>query len=43
MPPAKLKAGDDAASVELVEDWENESLAFDHLVILRDAKKLFRS
>ena len=37
---AKLKAGDDAASVELVEDWQNESLAFDHMTILQDAKKL---
>ena len=39
---AKLKAGDDAASVELVEDWEKESLAFDHMTILQDAKKLLR-
>ncbi len=39
---AKLKAGDDAASVELVEDWEKESLAFDHMTILQDAKILLR-
>lgn len=37
---AKLQAGDDAASVEVVEDWENESLAFDHMAILQDARKL---
>ncbi len=37
---AELKAGDDAASVELVEGWEKESLAFDHMAILQDAKKL---
>lgn len=40
---SQLKAGDDAASVELVEDWEKESLAFDHMAILQDAKNLFRS
>ena len=40
---AQLKAGDDAASVELVEDRKKESLAFDHMAILQDAKKLFRS
>jgi len=37
---AKLKAGDDAASVEVVEDWEKESLAFDHKTILQDARKI---
>jgi hypothetical protein len=35
-----LKAGDDAASAEVVEGWEKESLAFDHMTILQDAKKL---
>jgi 8-oxo-dGTP diphosphatase len=39
---AQLRAGDDAASVEVVKDWESESLAFDHMAILQDAKKLLR-
>lgn len=32
-----LKAGDDAASVELVEDWRDLPLAFDHKQIIEDA------
>ncbi len=37
---SKLQAGDDAASVEIVEGWENELLAFDHMSIVQDAIKL---
>ncbi len=35
-----LKAGDDAAEIELVSDWQNKDLAFDHKQILYDAMKL---
>ena len=34
---SKLQAGDDAVSVELVADWESESIAFDHMEIIKDA------
>ena len=34
------KAGDDAASAEFVEDWQNLRLAFDHNEILSDALKI---
>ncbi|HKK21605.1 MAG TPA: NUDIX hydrolase [candidate division Zixibacteria bacterium] len=35
-----LKAGSDAAQVELVQDWRNQEIAFDHRKILDDAWKL---
>lgn len=34
---SNLRAGDDAAEVELVENWQEAELAFDHSEILRDA------
>jgi 8-oxo-dGTP diphosphatase len=37
---SSLKAGDDAASVELVKDWRSASLAFDHKQIIEDAQVL---
>lgn len=36
-----LKAGDDAASAEMVKDWRKEKLAFDHAQILEDAFRKF--
>ena len=33
-----LMAGDDALSVELVKNWENENIAFDHKKIIMDAQ-----
>lgn len=39
---AKVKAGDDAASAEWVDNWRKHKLAFDHKQILTDAFKLFR-
>ena len=33
------KAGDDAAGVELIKDWESLSMAFDHKEIISDAVK----
>ena len=36
----KMKAGDDAAEVELVADWRSQKLAFDHADILADAERL---
>jgi 8-oxo-dGTP diphosphatase len=38
---SQLCAGDDAAEVELVRNWQDKELAFDHAQILRDAWKLF--
>lgn len=35
-----LKAGDDASHVEVVEDWMNIPLAFDHKKIIADAWEL---
>jgi 8-oxo-dGTP diphosphatase len=35
-----LSAGDDAAAAEWVEDWRNETLAFDHADILAEAATL---
>ena len=35
-----MKAGDDAKETELVSDWQNKDLAFDHKQILLDAMKL---
>ena len=35
-----LKAGDDAKEIELVSDWQNIDLAFDHKQIIFDAMKL---
>ena len=32
-----LEAGDDALSVELVSDWEEIDIAFDHKKIIKDA------
>lgn len=40
---SQLRAGGDAADVELVANWQEVELAFDHAQILRDAWKLFRS
>lgn len=37
---ADLQAGDDAAEAELVEHWQDEDLAFDHMEILLDAVKM---
>ncbi len=37
--PASAVAGDDAASAEWVENWQDEPLAFDHAQILDDAVK----
>lgn len=33
----KLQAGDDAVSVEVVKDWRDKDIAFDHKKILEDA------
>ncbi len=35
-----LKAGDDAKEVELVEDWRNAELAFDHKQVIEDGWKM---
>lgn len=40
---ATPKAGDDAAAAEWVEDWAKADVAFDHALILRDARRLLRS
>lgn len=32
-----IQAGDDAISVELVSDWINKTIAFDHMEIIKDA------
>lgn len=40
---ADLQAGDDAAEAELVENWQDVELAFDHRQILFDALKLRRT
>jgi 8-oxo-dGTP diphosphatase len=37
---SKLKAGSDAADAELVENWGDIDLAFDHREILDEARKL---
>jgi 8-oxo-dGTP diphosphatase len=37
---AVAQAGDDAATVEWVDNWRRLDLAFDHKLILRDAMKL---
>ena len=34
-----MKAGDDAKELELVKDWQNLDLAFDHKKIIEDALK----
>lgn len=34
---ANLEAGDDALSVELVLDWDDKNIAFDHKKIIKDA------
>jgi 8-oxo-dGTP diphosphatase len=39
---AKGTAGDDAASIEWVDNWRGLDLAFDHADILRDAMRLAR-
>ena len=36
----ELNAGDDAESVQIVECWQTEKLAFDHKQIIRDAWQL---
>lgn len=38
---SSLKAGDDASSAELVSDWQNAQVAFDHKKILTDAWRLY--
>jgi 8-oxo-dGTP diphosphatase len=40
---SQLKAGSDAAEVELVENWRDCDLAFDHREIIEDALKLAKS
>lgn len=40
---AALRAGDDAAHVELVRDWRGLPLAFDHHRIIEDAINLYTS
>jgi 8-oxo-dGTP diphosphatase len=37
---SELKAGSDAAGVELVQNWRNQEIAFDHRKILEDAWKM---
>ncbi len=37
---SKMRAGSDAAMVELVQDWRNQQIAFDHRKILNDAWEL---
>ncbi len=37
---SQLQAGDDASEVEIVNDWRNKNLAFDHKQILSDAYKI---
>jgi 8-oxo-dGTP diphosphatase len=37
---SKMKAGSDAAEVELVKNWRDCGLAFDHRKIIEDARKL---
>lgn len=37
-----LRAGDDAKEIELVSEWENKDLAFDHKQILLDTLKLIK-
>ena len=38
-----LKAGDDASSAELLSDWRELPVAFDHEQIVRDAWRLYRN
>ena len=40
---SQLKAGSDAAEAELVRDWQELKLAFDHNQILRDAHEIATS
>lgn len=37
------KAGDDAATAEFIQGWREQSLAFDHNQIVRDARTLMQS
>lgn len=37
---SKMHAGDDAATVELIDTWSDTSIAFDHKDIIRDAWNL---
>ena len=37
---ATPRAGDDAAAAEWVEDWAKADVAFDHALILRDARRM---
>lgn len=39
---ANMTAGDDAADVQIVQDWREQQLAFDHKDILEQAYKLHR-
>ena len=36
-----LRAGDDAAAVEIVADWQDRPIAFDHRQIIADAMRLW--
>jgi len=40
---SKLRAGSDAAEAELVQNWRDVDLAFDHSRILTDAWNLYRA
>jgi 8-oxo-dGTP diphosphatase len=37
---SRMRAGDDAAEVELVADWRDKPIAFDHRTIIEDALRL---
>jgi len=37
---SRMRAGDDAAEVELVADWRSQHIAFDHAEIIAAAEKL---
>lgn len=39
----KLQAGDDAMSVEVVKNWRDEDIAFDHKKIIEDACSLYNN
>ncbi|MEI2774008.1 MAG: NUDIX hydrolase [Candidatus Competibacter sp.] len=39
----KLQAGDDASSVEVVKNWRDKDIAFDHKKILEDAWRLYKN
>jgi 8-oxo-dGTP diphosphatase len=37
---AQLRAGDDAAQAEMIKNWRDHPLAFDHRRIIEDARRL---